>query len=416
MIDGKVAASEAGELARISGAVVSIAAATKSRALRFSRRARAVGDASELETIPGIIVGAISSNAGESTITGSVEVNPYTAAGGALSTKFRFTKSKPIQGGTNYPDYLAVTGGGLNSTYGFITLAAEFAYDGATFEVLYKGQGVDKGYRVYVNGLLAAEWVGIAPDGSLRRRKITLPDARPRIIRIEGAGGAYLRGVASESTATVAYPTTTAKGPRLIVMGDSYTEGTGATTAFLGLPDVLSRRVNMTDTWASGSGGTGYLNVGAALTPPRVKLRDRVQTDVIAHNPRVVVIAAGVNDAAYAAADVGVEAGLLYDAILTGLPNVELLIVGPWWPRNSSTLAAPRVAIRDALKAAALARGLYFIDSIAEEWITGTGTVAAPKRDGNADIYISGDTTHPTDAGHKYLAERLAGHMLTLGM
>jgi lysophospholipase L1-like esterase len=41
-------------------------------------------------------------------------------------------------------------------------------------------------------------------------------------------------------------------------------------------------------------------------------------------------------------------------------------------------------------------------------WQTGTGTVAHPKGDGNGDLYVSADGTHPTEAGSVYLGTRLA--------
>jgi phospholipase/lecithinase/hemolysin len=40
-------------------------------------------------------------------------------------------------------------------------------------------------------------------------------------------------------------------------------------------------------------------------------------------------------------------------------------------------------------------------------WITGTGRVGATTGTGNADTYIGSDATHPTDAGHAYLARRV---------
>lgn len=64
-----------------------------------------------------------------------------------------------------------------------------------------------------------------------------------------------------------------------------------------------------------------------------------------------------------------------------------------------------------ALAALAAARGLRYISPIAEGWITGNGKVGATTGNGNADIYISSDGTHPSNAGHEYLAWRLAGHL-----
>lgn len=103
----------------------------------------------------------------------------------------------------------------------------------------------------------------------------------------------------------------------------------------------------------------------------------------------------------------------VWDAILAALPDSELVIIGPFFPRGGTGMSADMVLMDDGLKERADARGLRYISPIAEEGITGTGKVSAPVGDGNADIYISSDGTHPTPAGHKYLAWRIAGHLLT---
>jgi lysophospholipase L1-like esterase len=41
-------------------------------------------------------------------------------------------------------------------------------------------------------------------------------------------------------------------------------------------------------------------------------------------------------------------------------------------------------------------------------WQTGTGNEASPKGDGNGDLYVSSDGTHPNEAGVAYLSGRLA--------
>ena len=54
------------------------------------------------------------------------------------------------------------------------------------------------------------------------------------------------------------------------------------------------------------------------------------------------------------------------------------------------------LTIRDSLRRQALAAGAVFIDPIAEGWFVG-----------RPDL-IGGDGVHPTDAGHAYMAERIA--------
>lgn len=160
-----------------------------------------------------------------------------------------------------------------------------------------------------------------------------------------------------------------------------------------------------------GAGGTGYVNPGPS---GRVKFGDRVQPDVIAHHPDIVIVAGGLNDGGYPQAQTHDEAVALYDTILTNLPAVKLIVVGPWWP--SGIPSDYILATRDSIQRAAAESGVDFVDPIAATsiqqtnagWITGTGNVAHPAGDGNANQYISADGVHPTDLGHQYLAVKLA--------
>ena len=159
---------------------------------------------------------------------------------------------------------------------------------------------------------------------------------------------------------------------------------------------LLGKTLDMPDAWPSGSGGTGYLNPG---TSGRKTFRGRVQTDVINHRPDLVIVAGGINDTASTPAAIGAEAGLLFDAILTGLPHVTLVVVGPFWPNEGPTAAV--LALRDAIKAQAEARELLFIDPLAQRWITAA----------NKAVFTGVDGTHPTVLGHKHLAQMLAANL-----
>uniref|UniRef100_UPI003FA78381 hypothetical protein n=1 Tax=Salmonella enterica TaxID=28901 RepID=UPI003FA78381 len=44
-------------------------------------------------------------------------------------------------------------------------------------------------------------------------------------------------------------------------------------------------------------------------------------------------------------------------------------------------------------------------------WQTGTGTVASPRGDGNGDLYVSADGTHPSEAGADYLGDTIAAQL-----
>jgi hypothetical protein len=47
-------------------------------------------------------------------------------------------------------------------------------------------------------------------------------------------------------------------------------------------------------------------------------------------------------------------------------------------------------------------------------WMTGSGNVSNLKNDGNSDIYILNDDTHPNPVGKMYLALRMADAILAL--
>lgn len=75
-------------------------------------------------------------------------------------------------------------------------------------------------------------------------------------------------------------------------------------------------------------------------------------------------------------------------------PAATLLVIGPAWP----TADAPGsvLQIRDILQAQAWAVGAVFTDPIAEGWF-----VDRPE-------LIGADHVHPTDAGHAYMADKIA--------
>ena len=75
-------------------------------------------------------------------------------------------------------------------------------------------------------------------------------------------------------------------------------------------------------------------------------------------------------------------------------PAAKLLVIGPPWPTASPPPAV--LKIRDSLRDQAAAVGAVFIDPIAQGWFVG-----------RPDL-IGGDGVHPTDAGHAYMAARIA--------
>ena len=75
-------------------------------------------------------------------------------------------------------------------------------------------------------------------------------------------------------------------------------------------------------------------------------------------------------------------------------PGAKVLVIGPPWPTASPSPEVLR--IRDSLRDQATAFGAVFADPIAQNWFVGR------------EDLIGQDGVHPTDAGHAYMAAKIA--------
>lgn len=195
-------------------------------------------------------------------------------------------------------------------------------------------------------------------------------------------------------------------------LGDSITGSSGYAAGF---PKALADRMGWSTSpslvW--GWGGMGYLNVGNEPIAHPGPFQNRVQSDIIANSPDVVVIAGGLNDTGrgYATADVADAAALLIDTVLSGLPYAAVYVVSPYYMRTP--VLPELLAVSDAIRWRTMerrrpGRPVAYIDTVADPWVTGSGCSGSPAGDGNGDAYTSADTTHPNAAGCAYYAARLA--------
>jgi lysophospholipase L1-like esterase len=99
--------------------------------------------------------------------------------------------------------------------------------------------------------------------------------------------------------------------------------------------------------------------------------------------------------------DQGVDPGLLADRAFTAFdlarhvaPSARLLVIGPPWPTADVPDAV--LQIRDVLNAAARGAGAVFVDPIGDRWFVDTPGL------------IGADGVHPNDAGHAYMADKIA--------
>lgn len=298
--------------------------------------------------------------------------------------------------------------------------AVEFHHYGRYLEWATLGRGSD--YWITVDGkyATAAPVSGMPSDGAGYLVPWDFGSVAWRTIKLWITTNGQFAGVRIGPNDTVCKPFTP-KGDRVLFLGDSFTEGTGAASTLMGYPYRLADLMGWHDVFVSGLGGTGYLAPGPS---PRVKFRDRTQADVIDADPDIVIIAGGINDTSkvpFSAQDIEDEAVLLYEMIRTGCPQATLIVIGPWW--KNGTPSAPVMQTRDAIYNASIGRAHLFIDTLGEPipysgstgdytgagFMTGYGYVGGEAGTGNSDIFTGADNTHPTTAGHLHLACQLAG-------
>jgi lysophospholipase L1-like esterase len=99
--------------------------------------------------------------------------------------------------------------------------------------------------------------------------------------------------------------------------------------------------------------------------------------------------------------DQGVDPGLLterareaFDLARRFAPSARFLVIGPPWP--TADVPGSMLLIRDVLNTVARAAGAAFVDPIGDRWFV------------DRPDLIGLDGVHPNDAGHEYLADKIA--------
>jgi lysophospholipase L1-like esterase len=222
--------------------------------------------------------------------------------------------------------------------------------------------------------------------------------------------------------------------PSLCVMADSYGGGAGVNWGLGGPFWEAASLLGIPHLDMSAIGGTGYSRnlVSADTFGSRL-------ADCVAARPDLFLTAGGINDnnwlatpplyntAAAAESAFNSAVAQYYRDLRAALPGSVLVAMGPWVPADTRPQFPPTLAKVQRIKSslAAVAGPWIFLDNVNGGWVnsagasapatgawqTGTGKVSAPKGDGNGDVYISADGTHPTAAGNMYLGQVLATHL-----
>lgn len=288
-----------------------------------------------------------------------------------------------------------------------------FRTDAPALDFVYLGSASPT-YRLLVDGQAVTELPQVATgsSGKPHRLRVRFADRRMRSIVLE-AGSMFVKSV------TIGVIDTIAPAPRAPIsvafMGDSYT----ASATLSGIARTCSNVLGVAPI-ANGEGGTGYNNnQGGSGGKQTFGVR---LPGLLAAKPDALVVLGGINDST---GTLQADCEALIAAARATIAGLPVVIVGSQSPPTAASSAAAKSAL---LKAAAQAQGAHFVDMVTGNvyapdgtqivqgapWVTGTGTHTAPAGDGNADLWIATDATHPyvgttlAEDGWTYHGMRLA--------
>ena len=181
---------------------------------------------------------------------------------------------------------------------------------------------------------------------------------------------------------------------RIAVIGDSYTTGTDeggqgpqswTSRAWL----LLAGQGARIDADVAAEGGAGY-----GIRGNQGSLFEDLTVRAVNRDDALVVFFGSRNDQPVDMQKYPVLVGDTFQMARRVAPKAKFLVIGPPWP--TADPPGEVFALRDSLRAQARAVGAIFIDPLAEGWFVGHPDLIGP------------DGVHPTDAGHAYMAEKIA--------
>lgn len=207
------------------------------------------------------------------------------------------------------------------------------------------------------------------------------------------------------SPAAAAAKPVAAAAPIVMFLGDSYTVGERGSLQEYTYAAAVARLLGW-QVIVAGRGGTGFVAAGGGqafgvLFESQLGWRPA---------PDLLIVSGGHNDWNRPVGQVAVSARDVLGRAKKRWPGTRLAVIGPIW--GSATPPPGALAVRDALRAEAGRLDVPFVDPIAEQWITGHRRHGT----GNAARFIKADGIHPTPAGHRYMAARLAQSLQRKGL
>jgi len=180
----------------------------------------------------------------------------------------------------------------------------------------------------------------------------------------------------------------------IAVIGDSYTTGgdlggLGANGWTARAWQLLTQQGTTVAADVAAEGGAGYGTRGN-----HGSVFEDLTVDAVKPDDALVVFFGSRNDQGVDPTQLSILAWGTYQLARRTAPKARFLVIGPPWP--TADPPDPVLRIRDALRYQARVAGATFVDPIAAGWFVG-----------RPDL-IGKDGVHPTDAGHAYMADKIA--------
>lgn len=333
-------------------------------------------------------VGATTSVYGPFTYAGAASIVQQTTYAGCV-----YFTNVAFGGSTNY-------GGGANGRkFNHATIA--FYHCGTQFNIAMVGNSIQAKFSIKVDDqYVSLTPVNVSTAGNFYFCSVTFAAAAWRRIEIVVDQNFLFNGIWTGATDGIMR--CAIRGPRVLYVGDSLCEGSGATFPGSAIPQRVFENLGWNNYLASGVGGTGVL----ATFGSSAKYRDRFATDVIPYAPDVVVVQGSTNDpfGGFTASQMGAEVTAIIQALKTTLPRVIVIITSQVAVNGPTGMTNLTWQHRAAMKAAAIAAGGFWIDllerPLPEGYTPLTHTLTSSPGVGFSTFTVSG--TAPPAVGATY--------------
>lgn len=375
--------------------------------LPFNATASQIQDA--LRALPGMpSILTVTGTAPNFTASIPIPVGTITAPGATITSSAGYFP----RNARKTPDIISAWGG---------TERIEFDFDGQAFA--FRLQNVANAFfRIFVDerphmiGMAPVNGVTGATGTGTNHYKVDLGSRAYRRIQIEWAAQSSaptsFSGIVHAPTDTVFPPSI--PSPRVLWIGDSYPYGIGATANNQACSIMTARLLGFSDIWnfaAFPSTGVTKTDTSSNTGP----YNTRLDTDVIPYvrDGDIIFYQNSLNDAASTAAAITAQATADLTKLKSACPNAKIIALSPLFV---ATPPPEYLTVRTAGGDAAAAAVVPYVDLLSQSLkaFTGTGTVAAPTGDGNADYYRHSDGVHPVTEGHLAIARFLAAQIAPL--